>query len=104
MSKEFKFQKPIFIEDAASQIVEKVFNKFSYSDVTEIWPYLCASKDVFDTNKDALTETILNFRDVQVALSNKYVTIRARQPKSKQHMHVKCRNGTILHSTGLFSD
>ena len=63
-----KFQKPIFIEDAASQIVEKVF-KFSYSDVTEIWPYLCASKDVFDTNKDALTETILNFRNVQVALS-----------------------------------
>ena len=66
--KELKFQKPIFIEDTASQIVEKVF-KFSYSNVTEIWPYLCASKDVFDTNKDALTETILNFRNVQVALS-----------------------------------
>ena len=41
---DFKLQKPIFIEDAASKIAEKVF-KFSYSDATEIWPGLCASKE-----------------------------------------------------------
>ena len=99
--KEFKLQKPIFIEDAASQIAEKVF-KFSYSDATEIWPDLCASKDVFNTNEDALTETILNFRNLQVVLGKEYVTIRAGQPKSKQHMHVKCSNGTILHSIVVY--
>ena len=95
MFKEFKLQKPIFI-DAASQIAEKVF-KFSYSDATEMWPDLCASKDVFNTNEDALTETILIFRNVQVVLDKEYVTFRAGQLTSKQHIHVKCRNGTILH-------
>ena len=57
MFKEFKLQKPIFIEDTASQIAEKVFN-FSYSDATEIWPDLCASKDVFNTNEDAVTDAL----------------------------------------------
>ena len=71
--------------------------KFSYSDATEIWSDLCASKDVFNTNENALTETILNFRNVQVVLGKEYVTIRAGQPKSKQRMHVKCRNRTIFH-------
>ena len=71
--KEPKLQKPIFI-DAASQIAEKVF-KFSYSDATEIWPDLCASKDVFNTNEDALTETNLNFRNVQVVLGKEYVLL-----------------------------
>ena len=88
MFKEFKLQKPIFIEDAASQIAEKV-SKFSYSDATEIWSDLCVCKDVFNTNEDALTETNLNFRNVQVVLGKEYVTIRAGRPKSKQHMHVK---------------
>ena len=49
-----------------------------------------------------ITETILNFRNVQVVLGKEYVTIRAGQPKSKQHMHVKCSNGTILHSIVVY--
>ena len=43
------------------------------------------NKDVFNTNEDALTKTILNFRNVQVVLGKEYITIRAGQPKSKQH-------------------
>ena len=39
---------------------------------------------VFNINEDALTETILNFRNVQVVLDKKNVIIRARQPKSSQ--------------------
>ena len=99
--KELKLQKPIFVEDASSEIADKVF-KFGYSDVTEIWPNLCASKDVFNTNEDGLTGTILNFRNVQVVLGKENVTIRAEKPKSKQHMRVKCRNGTILHSIVVY--
>ena len=68
--KELKLQKPIFV--ASSEIADKVF-KFGYSDVTEIWPNLCASKDVFNTNEDGLTETILNFRNVQVELGKENV-------------------------------
>ena len=60
------------------------------------------NKDVFNTNKDALTETILNFRNVQVVLGKENVTIRAEKPKSNQHMRVKCRNGTILHSIVVY--
>ena len=59
--KEFKLQKLIFIEDTVSQIAIKKF-KFSYSDATEMWPDLCASKDVFNTNEDALTKTIFRLR------------------------------------------
>ena len=70
MFKELKLQKPIFIEDAASQIAEKVF-KFSYSDATEIWPDLCACVQY---QRDALTETFLNFRNVQVVLGKEYVS------------------------------
>ena len=73
--KELKLQKSIFVEDASSEIADKVF-KFGYSDVTEIWPSLCASKDVFNTNEDALTETILSFRNIQVVLGKENVTIR----------------------------
>ena len=101
-SKNLNFRNPIFIENAVSQIAEKVF-KFSYSDAKEIWPNLCVSKDVFNNNEDALTETILNFRNVEVVLGKEYVTMRAGQPKSKQHMHLKCRNGTILHSIVVYS-
>ena len=86
--KELKRQKSIFVEDASSEIADKVF-KFSYSDAAEIWPNLCTSKDVFNTYEDALTGIILNFRNVQVALGKKNSTIRAEKPKSKQHMHVK---------------
>ena len=99
--KELKLQKPIFAEDASSEIADKVF-KFSYSDVTEIWLNLCASKDVLNTNEDGLTGTILNFRNVQVVLGKENVTIRAEKSISKQHMHVKCRNGTILHSIAVY--
>ena len=74
--------------------------KFSYSDATRIWPNLCASKDVFNTNEDALTGTILNFRNVQVVFGKENVTIRAEKPKFKPHM--KYRNGTILHSIVVY--
>ena len=60
------------------------------------------NKDVFNTIKDALTETILNFRNVQVVLGKENVTIRAEKPKSKQHMRLKYRNGTILHSIVVY--
>ena len=60
------------------------------------------NKDVFNTNEDALTETILNFRNVQVVLGKEYITIRAGQPKSKQHMHVKW--DYITFDCCLFSD
>ena len=39
---------------------------------------------VFNINEDALTETTLNFRNVQVVLDEKNLIIRARQPKSSQ--------------------
>ena len=68
--KELKLQKPIFVKDASSEIADKVF-KFSYSDAVEIWPNLCASKDVFNTNEDALTGTILNFRNVKMCWAKK---------------------------------
>ena len=85
--KELKLQKPIFVEDASSKIADKVF-KFSYSDAAKIWSNLCASKDVFNTNEDARTGTILNFRNVKVVLGKENVTFRIGQPKSKQLMHV----------------
>ena len=66
-SKNLNFRNPFLLRMQFLKLW-KVF-KFSYSDATEIWSDLCASKDVFNTNKDALTETILNFRNVQVALS-----------------------------------
>ena len=100
-----KPQKPIVIEDAASEIVDKVF-KFSYSDAKEIWPNLCAIKDVFNASEDVLTETILNFRNVHDILDKDNATIGARQTKSCQHMPVKCRKGTnswtILHSIVVY--
>ena len=34
---------------------------------------------MFNTNEDALTGTILSFRDIQVVFSKEYVTIRAGQ-------------------------
>ena len=68
--KELKLQKSIFVEDASSEIADKVFN-FSYSDAAEIWANLCASKDVFNTNEDALTGTILNFRNVKMCWGKK---------------------------------
>ena len=93
--KELKLRNPFF------EIADKVF-KFSYSDATRIWPNLCASKDVFNTNEDALTGTILNFRNVKVVLGKENVTIRAEKLKSKQHMRVKYRNETILHSIVVY--
>ena len=102
---EFKPQNPIVIEDAASEIYDKVL-KFSYSDATEIWSNLCAIKDVFNTNEDAITETILNFPNVHVILDKDNATIGARQIKSCQHMPVKCRKATnswtILHSIVVY--
>ena len=104
--KEFKPQKPIVTEDAASEIVTDNVFKFSYSDATEIWPNLCAIKDVFNNNEDALTEIILNFRNVRVILAKDNATIVARQTKSCQHMPEKCikrtNSWTILHSIVVF--
>ena len=68
--KELKLQKPIFVEDTSSEIADKEF-KFSYSDAAEIWANLCASKDVFKTNEDGLTGTILNFRNVKMCWAKK---------------------------------
>ena len=79
-SKNLNFRNPFLLRMQFLKLW-KVF-KFSYSDATEIWSDLCASKDVFNTNEDALTETILNFRNVQVVLGKEYITIRAGQPKS----------------------
>ena len=65
--KKLKLQRPIFIENAVFKIADKVLI-FSHSDATEIRPDLCTSKNVFNTNEDALTETFLNFRNVKVVL------------------------------------
>ena len=57
---------------------------------------------MFNTKEDALTGTILNFRNVQVVLGKENVTIRAEKPKFEQFMRVKYRNGTILHSIVVY--
>ena len=49
-----------------------------------------------------ITETILNFRNVQVVLGKEYVTIRAGQPKSKQHMHVNYMHMGLYYIRLLF--
>ena len=90
-----------FCWGSSSEIADKVF-KFSYSDATGIWPNLCALKDAFNTKEDALTGTILNFRNVKVVLAKENVTIRAEKLKFKPHMCVKYRNGTILHSIVVY--
>ena len=49
-----------------------------------------------------ITETILNFKNVQVVLGKEYVTIRTGQPKSKQHMHVNYMHMGLYYIRLLF--